>query len=85
MEVAIGEALRACDHDNSDGGLRPGAGQTAAMRDLAAWRLGCLDQSVDPVDGLEYGRITVLHGGDSPIRSTAMRPGPSTDPGQGVW
>lgn len=36
-------------------------GQLAAMRKLA-WRLGWLDRSVDPLDGLEIGRANVLHG-----------------------
>ena len=32
-------------------------GQLAAMRKLA-WRLGWLDRSIDPLDGLEIGRPT---------------------------
>lgn len=31
------------------------------MRKLA-WRLGWLDRSIDPLDGLEIGRASVLHG-----------------------
>ena len=37
-------------------------GQLAAMRNLP-WRLGWLDRSIDPLDGLEIGRANVLHGG----------------------
>lgn len=36
-------------------------GQLSAMRKLA-WRLGWLDRSIDPLDGLEIGRTNVLHG-----------------------
>lgn len=33
-------------------------GAMAAMRKLA-WRLGWLDRSIDPLDGLEIGKSTV--------------------------
>jgi hypothetical protein len=51
----------------------------AAMRKLA-WRLGWLDRSVDPLDGLELGRTAVLHGATAqfvdPRLRTETRSGP---------
>jgi hypothetical protein len=48
-------------------------GQMAAMRKLA-WRLGWLDRSVDPLDGLELGRTTVLHGATAQFVDPRLRP-----------
>jgi hypothetical protein len=48
-------------------------GQMAAMRKLA-WRLGWLDRSVDPLDGLELGRTTVLHGATTQFVEPRLRP-----------
>lgn len=48
-------------------------GQLAAMRKLA-WRLGWLDRSVDPLDGLEIGRATVLHGATAQYVDPRLRP-----------
>jgi hypothetical protein len=49
-------------------------GQLAAMRKLAC-RLGWLDRSVDPLDGLEIGRQTVLHGATTQYVDPRLRPG----------
>ncbi len=48
-------------------------GQLAAMRKLA-WRLGWLDRSVDPLDGLEIGRSNVLHGATAHYVDPRLRP-----------
>jgi hypothetical protein len=48
-------------------------GQLAAMRKLA-WRLGWLDRSIDPLDGLEIGRATVLHGTTTQYVDPRLRP-----------
>jgi hypothetical protein len=48
-------------------------GQLAAMRKLA-WRLGWLDRSVDPLDGLEIGRSNVLHGATAQYVDPRLRP-----------
>lgn len=48
-------------------------GQLAAMRKLA-WRLGWLDRSVDPLDGLEIGRATVFHGATTHYVDPRLRP-----------
>jgi hypothetical protein len=48
-------------------------GQLAAMRKLAC-RLGWLDRSVDPLDGLEIGRQTVLHGATTQYVDPRLRP-----------
>ncbi|TYL50035.1 tyrosine-type recombinase/integrase [Nocardioides sp. BGMRC 2183] len=48
-------------------------GAMAAMRKLA-WRLGWLDRSIDPVDGLEIGRSTVLHGATTHYVDPRLRP-----------
>ncbi|KQW45962.1 hypothetical protein ASC77_18815 [Nocardioides sp. Root1257] len=48
-------------------------GQLAAMRKLA-WRLGWLERSVDPLDGLEIGRSTVLHGATAHYVDPRLRP-----------
>jgi hypothetical protein len=48
-------------------------GQLAAMRKLA-WRLGWLDRSVDPLDGLEIGRTAVLHGATAQYVDPRLRP-----------
>lgn len=48
-------------------------GQLAAMRKLA-WRLGWLDRSVDPLDGLEIGRADVLHGATAHYVDPRLRP-----------
>lgn len=48
-------------------------GQLAAMRKLA-WRLGWLDRSVDPLDGLEIGRADVLHGATAQYVDPRLRP-----------
>ena len=48
-------------------------GQLAAMRKLA-WRLGWLDRSIDPLDGLEIGRATVLHGATTQYVDPRLRP-----------
>lgn len=48
-------------------------GQLAAMRKLA-WRLGWLDRSVDPLDGLEIGRANVLHGATAQYVDPRLRP-----------
>lgn len=48
-------------------------GQMAAMRKLA-WRLGWLDRSVDPLDGLEIGRAEVLHGATAQYVDPRLRP-----------
>jgi hypothetical protein len=44
----------------------------AAMRKLA-WRLGWLDRSVDPLDGLELGRTAVLHGATAQFVDPRLR------------
>ena len=43
------------------------------MRKLA-WRLGWLDRSIDPLDGLEIGRSTVLHGATTHYVDPRLRP-----------
>jgi len=48
-------------------------GQLAAMRKLA-WRLGWLDHSIDPLDGLEIGRANVLHGTTAQYVDPHLRP-----------
>jgi len=48
-------------------------GQFAAMRKLA-WRLGWLDRSVDPLDGLEIGRADALHGATAQYVDPRLRP-----------
>lgn len=48
-------------------------GQLAAMRKLA-WRLGWLDRSSDPLDGLEIGRTTILHGATAHYVDPRLRP-----------
>ncbi|UDY22921.1 hypothetical protein [Nocardioides sp. Kera G14] len=48
-------------------------GAMAAMRKLA-WRLGWLDRSIDPLDGLEIGRSTVLHGATAHYVDPRLRP-----------
>ena len=48
-------------------------GQLAAMRKLA-WRLGWLDRSVDPLDGLEIGRANVLYGATAQYVDPRLRP-----------
>lgn len=48
-------------------------GQLAAMRKLA-WRLGWLDRSIDPLDGLEIGKANVLHGATTHYVDPRLRP-----------
>ncbi|HET7385478.1 MAG TPA: hypothetical protein VFJ19_02290 [Nocardioidaceae bacterium] len=48
-------------------------GQLAAMRKLA-WRLGRLDRSIDPLDGLEIGRANLLHGATARYVDPRLRP-----------
>jgi hypothetical protein len=48
-------------------------GQLAAMRKLA-WRMGWLDRSIDPLDGLEIGRANVLHGATAQYVDPRLRP-----------
>ena len=48
-------------------------GTMASMRKLA-WRLGWLDRSIDPLDGLEIGRSTVLHGATTHYVDPRLRP-----------
>lgn len=48
-------------------------GQLAAMRKLA-WRLGWLDRSIDPLDGLEIGKSNVLHGATAQYVDPRLRP-----------
>lgn len=48
-------------------------GVLAAMRKLA-WRLGWLDRNIDPLDGLEIGRATVLHGATTHYVDPHQRP-----------
>jgi hypothetical protein len=48
-------------------------GQLAAMRKLA-WRLGWLDRSIDPLDGIEIGRANVLHGATAQYVDPRLRP-----------
>jgi hypothetical protein len=48
-------------------------GQLSAMRKLA-WRLGWLDRSIDPLDGLEIGRANVLHGATAQYVDPRLRP-----------
>ncbi len=48
-------------------------GQLAAMRKLA-WRLGWLDRSIYPLDGLEIGRANVLHGATAQYVDPRLRP-----------
>lgn len=48
-------------------------GQLAAMRKLA-WRLGWLDRSIDPLDGLDIGRSNVLHGATAQYVDPRLRP-----------
>jgi len=48
-------------------------GQLAAMRKLA-WRLGWLDRSIDPLDGLEIGKANVLHGATAQYVDPRLRP-----------
>ena len=43
------------------------------MRKLA-WRLGWLDRSIDPLDGLEIGRANVLHGATAQYVDPRLRP-----------
>lgn len=48
-------------------------GAMAAMRKLA-WRLGWMDRSIDPLDGLEIGRSPVLHGATTQFVDPRLRP-----------
>jgi hypothetical protein len=48
-------------------------GAMAAMRKLA-WRLGWLDRSIDPLDGLEIGRAPVLQGATAHYVDPRLRP-----------
>ena len=48
-------------------------GQLAAMRKLA-WRLGWLDRTIDPLDGLDIGRPTVLQGTTTQYVDPRLRP-----------
>jgi integrase len=48
-------------------------GQLAAMRKLA-WRLGWLDRSIDPLDGLEIARANMLHGATAQYVDPRLRP-----------
>jgi hypothetical protein len=48
-------------------------GQLAAMRKLA-WRLGWLDRSIDPLEGLELARHAVLHGASTQYVDPRLRP-----------
>lgn len=48
-------------------------GAMAAMRKLA-WRLGWLDRSIDPLDGLEIGKSTVLQGATTHYVDPRLRP-----------
>lgn len=48
-------------------------GQLSAMRKLA-WRLGWLDRSIDPLDGLEIGKANVLHGATVQYVDPRLRP-----------
>lgn len=48
-------------------------GQLAAMRKLA-WRLGWLDRSIDPLDGLEIAKSNVLHGATAQYVDPRLRP-----------
>lgn len=48
-------------------------GCLAALRNLA-WRLDWLDGSIDPLDGLEIGRATVLHGATTHYVDPRLRP-----------
>lgn len=48
-------------------------GKLSAMRKLA-WRLGWLDRSIDPLDGLEIGRANVLHGATAQYVDPRLRP-----------
>lgn len=48
-------------------------GQLSAMRKLA-WRLGWLDRSIDPLDGLEIARANVLHGATAQYVDPRRRP-----------
>ena len=48
-------------------------GQLSAMRKLA-WRLGWLDRSIDPLDGLAIGRADVLHGATAQYVDPRLRP-----------
>lgn len=48
-------------------------GCLAALRNLA-WRLGWLDRSVDPLDGLEIGRAAIVHGTTSHYVDPRLRP-----------
>lgn len=47
--------------------------QLAVMRRLA-WRLGWLDRSVAPLDGLEIGRANVHHGATAQYVDPRLRP-----------
>ncbi len=48
-------------------------GQLAAMRKLA-WRLGWLDRSIDPLDGLSIGRATMQSGATPQYVDPRLRP-----------
>jgi hypothetical protein len=48
-------------------------GQLSAMRKLA-WRLGWLDRSIDPLDGLSIGRAPVHHGATAQYVDPRLRP-----------
>ena len=48
-------------------------GQLAAMRKLA-WRMGWLDRSLDPLDGLEIAKANVLHGATTHYVDPRLRP-----------
>lgn len=47
--------------------------ELGAMRKLA-WRLGWLDRSIDPLDGLDIGRSTVLQGATTHYVDPRLRP-----------
>lgn len=57
----------------SDRGREDLRGQLAGMRKLA-WRLGWLDRSIDPLEGLEIGRATVFHGATTHYVDPRLRP-----------
>lgn len=57
----------------SDRGREDLRTQMAAMRKLA-WRLGWLDRSIDPLDGLELGKATVLQGATEHYVDPRLRP-----------
>ncbi|WP_211754603.1 hypothetical protein [Nocardioides gansuensis] len=48
-------------------------GCLAALRNLA-WRLDWLDRRIDPLDGLEIGRASILHGATAHYIDPRLRP-----------